>query len=149
MTGPLLIVILLLTTGASAFLAYLIVDAAITAPLRDKLLNALTKQDEYEQAFADYSERFNEALNRGDEHLPTDAPQPPTEPLAAKLITCRWCAGAWTSLATVITARLTLTVTTPLWIGIPIHPVDLLLIPGWTLATAYAVGWLSDMEARD
>ena len=135
---------------ASAYLTYLTTDALITQNLRDTAITHLRAptQTDYEKALDDYRDRIHEALTT-DDPVPTDAPQPPQDPTSVSLLTCRWCAALWISLPVVTLTRLAMTATyPPLWGGLPLHPLDVLVIPAWALANAYAIGFLASREGN-
>lgn len=139
---------LLVSVLSSAYLTYLITDATITQPARETLLEYLRRptQNHYKHQLAEYQDRVRTALDN-DATIPTDAPAPPPEPPLATLLTCRWCAGMWTSGTVTLTARLTLTAEyLPFWPAAPLSPLDVLIVPAWALANAYAIGYLSSRE---
>jgi Flp pilus assembly protein TadB len=147
-TALLLLVTFLLTVGSAAFLTYLVTDAKLTEDLRERVMTKLRgpAQEQFEQQLDDYRERVQEALTR-DHAIPTDAPQPPADPLRVELFKCRWCAGLWVSFVVVLFARLALSASyPPLWYELPLRPLDLLVIPAWTFANAYFVGFLASRE---
>lgn len=149
-TALLLIVIFVLVVGASAYLAFLTTSATITEDLRERALEAIRApgQRAYETELDAYQARVQRAIERF-EVVPVDAPPPPADPKLAVLLQCRKCVAFWTSLLVVIVTRLALTATyPPLWGAIPLHPLDLLFVPGAVLACAYAVAWLASNEGE-
>lgn len=144
---------LLLTTGATARITRLVTDDRLTDPLRDLLLHRLTYDPQQRAALDAHQNAVNTALATGE-----PAPLTPAIPEAenparstrnawlAWLLTCRWCAGIWTSILTTLAARLALTTHGPVWHPIPLTWVDLLLVPAAIATVAYFVGWLAERE---
>lgn len=149
MIAGLLIVAFILVIGTTARLTRLVTDDVITQPARDRLTAGLKQlspaHKQHDTDWAQYEALVQSAL---DNHQPLpEPPTPPDEPRMVTLLTCRWCAGLWLSLAVVVIARIAMTGEfLPLWTGLPLAPVDFLLVPAATLTTSYAVGWLADHE---
>lgn len=147
-TVLLLLVTFLLSVGVSAYLTYLVVDANITQPMRDDLIDAVRgpSAKQYQDDMERYRASVQAAMDAGDA-IPVDAPQPPEDPALVELLRCRWCAALWVSAVVAVVARMALVVPYyPIWWGLPWHPLDFLIVPAWALACAYAVGWFASKE---
>lgn len=141
----------LVCAGSAAYLTYLVVDGALFDEARQALIDELRGPTHaaYQHDMAAYRARLENAMATGSD-VPLDAPAPPDEPKLVQLIQCRWCAGLWVSLVVVVIARLVLAATyPPLWYGLPLAPLDLVITPAWVLANAYAVGWLASNEGGE
>lgn len=150
-----LLITMFLSLGAAARLTRLVTDDKITEPLRDYLQDLLTYDWNQRSVLAAHQVDVQRAFSTGLEP-PAAPPLPPAlhpklavlKHQIAWLLTCRWCAGLWVSVAVTIVARSLLATDWfyPLWLGIPWTPMDIPAVGAWALTNAYWVGFLSGRE---